>query len=93
MLSMIEANGCSTVGVAISGSGAEYPFWVQLGAPRDSLQIEWLVGGTPSERFEKPSFQPCAVICQKCPDEWETLRGLPKVYDDTVFRLYLGAAQ
>ena len=88
MLGLIEAENCSTVGVAISGSGAEYPYWVGLGAPRESLQIEWLVGG-PSARLEKPDFQPCAVICQKCPEAWETIRGLPKVYDDTVFRLYL----
>ncbi len=93
MFELIEAANCSTVGVAISGSGAEYPFWVRLGAPRDSLQIEWLVGGSPSARFNKPDFQPCAVICQKCPDEWETVRGLPKVYDDTIFRLYLTTGQ
>ena len=93
IIGMIEAENCSTVGIAISGSGAEYPYWVRLGAPRETLQIEWLVGGNPSERLEKPDFQPCAVICQKCPDEWLTVRGLPKVYDDTVFRLYLATGQ
>jgi hypothetical protein len=91
MIGDIQDAGCSKVGIAISGSGGEYPIWVLLGAPSQELEIEWLVGGTPSERYKKVDFQPCAVICQRCPDSWDTLRGLPKVYDRARFRLYLGS--
>jgi hypothetical protein len=91
MTGMVQGAGCDQIGVALSGHGAEYPLWVLLGAPQAPVEIEWLVGGNPSERYADPVFQPCAVICQKCPDSWDTVRGLPKVYDDTRFRLYLGS--
>ena len=68
--------GCMSVGMAISGAGAEYPYWILLGAPRDDLRIEWIVAGTPSARYSDPDFQPCAVICDTCDDE-QTFRGLP----------------
>ncbi len=90
MVGMVRTAGCDRVGVALSGHGAEYPLWALLGAPQAPVEIEWLVGGNPSERYADPAFEPCAVICQKCPDSWDTVRGLPKVYDDTRFRLYLG---
>ena len=68
--------GCMSVGMAISGAGAEYPYWILLGAPRDDLRIEWIVAGTPSARYSDPDFQPCAVICDTCDDE-QTFRELP----------------
>jgi hypothetical protein len=89
MTNQINAAGCSKVGIMLSGGNAEYPLWVLLGAPRRSLEIEWLVSGTPTDRYTDPNFQPCAIICQKCPQDWQTLRGLPIAYDDGAYRLYL----
>jgi hypothetical protein len=84
----IQQANCSTVGIALSGNGAEYPIWVLMGAPRPDLEIEWLVGGTPSEKYTKPDFEPCAVICQHCPDSWDSVRGLPMVYKVADLQLY-----
>jgi hypothetical protein len=72
----ISESQCKDIGIALSGSGAEYPYWVLLGAPRDDLRIEWIVAGTPSARYSDPDFQPCAVICDTCDDE-QTFRELP----------------
>ncbi len=86
----ILAQGCSTVGIAISGAGAEYPFWAFLGAPRSDLRIDWIVSGTPSGKYEDPDFAPCAVICDwSCPADSTTIRGL--VLADTIggLRLFL----
>jgi hypothetical protein len=89
MTELIKESGCGVVGVALPGPGLEYPLWPLLGAPRGDLRIEWLVAGTASARYVDPGFAPCAVICQKCPDSWSTVRGLPEVYHYGVFRLYL----
>jgi len=89
MAALIRQEACGQVGLMLSGGGAEYPLWALLGAPRADLRIEWLVGGTPSERFADPSFTPCAVICQACEDQGETIRGLPLFYSRSGYRLYL----
>lgn len=89
MTERINAAGCSSVGIMLSGGNAEYPLWVLLGAPRDSLDVEWIVSGSPSDKYSQPGFQPCAIICQKCSDDWLTLRGLPIAYEDGDYRLYL----
>jgi hypothetical protein len=88
MVNMIQDANCSTVGIALSGNGAEYPIWVLMGAPRSDLEIEWLVGGNPSERYTKPDFNPCAVICQRCPDSWDTVYEMPMVYKVADLQLY-----
>jgi hypothetical protein len=82
--------GCREVGIALAGGAAEYPWWVFLGAPDQGLRIEWIVSGTPSERFEDPSFSPCAIVCDtSCPAEWARVRGLPLVFEDQGYRLFL----
>ena len=86
--SIIEQNQCKDVGMAISGSGAEYPYWVLLGAPRNDLRIEWIVAGTPSARYSDPSFDPCAIICDTCGDD-TTYRGLPLFTQFGKINLYL----
>jgi hypothetical protein len=86
----IRAEGCSKVGILLSGAGAEYPFWVFLGAPRADLRIEWIVSGTPSAKYEDPFFQPCAVICdQSCPQDWTGIRGLNHLVEMGGYRLFL----
>jgi len=89
MVGLITANQCREVGIALSGSGAEYPLWVLLGAPRADLRMEWLVGGTPSAEAAPRDFHPCAVVCERCPEGWSTVRGLPEVYHYGSFRLFL----
>jgi hypothetical protein len=86
--SQILDAGCTDVGMAISGAGAEYPYWVLLSAPRDDLRIEWIVAGTPSARYSDPDFQPCAVICDTCDDQ-QSFRGLPLVDEQGKIKLYL----
>jgi len=80
---------CSSVGLALPGQGLEYPLWALLDAPRSGVRIEWLVAGTASARYADPSFAPCAVVCEKCPDSWLTVRGLPEAYHFGSFRLFL----
>ena len=79
---------CKDIGIALSGSGAEYPYWLLLGAPRDDLRIEWIVAGTPSARYSDPDFQPCAVICDTCDDQ-QSFQGLPLVDEQGKIKLYL----
>jgi len=94
MADEIEAMACSDVGLMLGGNAAEYPLWVLLGAPREGLRIEWIVADTPSARFEDPSFEPCAVICDEtCPADWERVRGLPLRYEQSGFRLFLKPAE
>ena len=85
-----QEQDCRTVALALRGTAAEYPFWVLMGAPRDDLEIEWIVAGTPSAQFRDTQFQPCAVICDSsCPDEWEEVWGLPLAHERAGFRLYM----
>ncbi len=87
---MVREAGCSVVGIALSGNAPEYLLWVVMGAPRPDLRIEWIVGGTPSARYEDPSFAPCAVICdESCPADWTAIRGLPLVYERAGYRLFM----
>lgn len=89
MVNMIKEQGCKTVGLMLSGNGAEYPLWVLLGAPDPNLYLEWIVSGSPSEIYRHPDFQPCAVVCGSCPQDWEEIRGLPLEYRDSEFRLFI----
>ena len=90
MTELIQTSGCGRIAVALPGSGLEYPLWSLLGAPRQDLRIEWLVAGTASARYSDAGFTPCAVVCEKCPESWSTVRGLPERYHYGSFRLYLG---
>ena len=82
------ASQCRSIGVRISGSQAEYPLWPLLGAPDPDLWIEWIVTGTPSQRYRDPEFQPCAVICQDC-EETTSYGDLSLVYEKSGFSLFL----
>lgn len=88
---LIQEARCPVVGIALSGNAPEYLVWVTLGAPRADLRVAWIVGGTPSARYEDPTFTPCAVICdESCPADWSSIRGLPLAYERAGYRLYLG---
>ena len=88
MVESIKAAGCREVGILLEGNSVEYPLWVLLDAQEEGVHIQWIVAGTPSAQFEDPAFEPCAVICENCPQEWSTIRGLPLVYRQSVFSLY-----
>ncbi len=90
MIEMIQSQGCSSVGLMILGDKPEYTLWVMMGAPDKNLEIEWITGqNDPSSAYRKPGFQPCAVICERCPEEWDSIRGLPVVFEDPPYRLFL----
>jgi hypothetical protein len=85
----IRAASCDSVGLMLRGDTAEYPLWAYLGAPRPDLTIEWIVAGTPSERYRRPDFEPCAIVCDSsCPAEWTTVRDLPLRLDHSGYRLF-----
>jgi hypothetical protein len=89
LTSLVKSASCGSVGIMIGGDSPEYLLWSLLGAPRDDLRIEWLVAGTPSARFVRPDFQPCAVICETCPDDQTEVRGLPRVREAGGYDLFL----
>jgi len=86
----IQGAQCEAVGVMFCGDCAEYLLWVVLGAPRDDLRIEWIVAGTPSERYSDLTFRPCAVVCDRsCPGDWTEIRGLPLSMERSGLRLFM----
>ena len=89
MSATIRHASCDEVGLMLHGNSAEYPLWVFLGAPRESLNIQWLVAGTPSEYFAEPEFKPCAVICEGCSSDQKKIRDLPLEYERLGWSLYL----
>jgi len=91
MTGLIRESSCTSVGISLPGGAAEYPLWALLGAPASNYRIGWIVADTPSEKYSDILFNPCAVICESCPDEWETFRDLPMVYEKGPYRLYLSA--
>jgi hypothetical protein len=88
--SAIDAASCNSVAVMLGGDSAEYPLWPYLRAPRPDLTIEWIVAGTPSERYRRADFEPCAVVCDgSCPGDWVTVRELPLRLNLAGFRLFM----
>jgi hypothetical protein len=86
----IESASCSSVGIALGGDSAEYPYWPLLDAPRPDLDMQWIVAGTPSAKYVDSDFLPCAVICDySCPQDWTSVRGLPLDRDLSGLRLYM----
>lgn len=86
----IRQASCDAVGVMLRGDAAEYPLWVYLGAPRADLTIEWIVAGTPSERYRRTDFEPCAVVCDSsCPMDWTMVGDLPWRLELSGYRLYM----
>jgi hypothetical protein len=84
----IKNEGCKQVGLMLLGYDPEYWIWVLMGAPRDTLHIEWIVGG-PTSRYELSSFHPCAVICHNCPKEMKGIRGLPLSEEISGYQLFM----
>jgi len=85
----IQASQCSQIGLMLGGDDPEYLWWVLLDAPWKPLRLEWMVSGTPTERFEDPDFHPCVVICSSCPEEWNQAFGLPLELNTGSVRLFM----
>ena len=83
---LVKEAKCSTVGLMLRGGSAESPLWMELGAPRSDLLIDWIITGL-SDIYRKPGFTPCAIICEGCED-WDTFRDMPSVYNAYGYRLY-----
>jgi hypothetical protein len=62
----IRDQGCSQIGIMVHGDAPEYLVWHVMGAPDDTLRLEWNVTGGYSESYATKDFQPCAFICQGC---------------------------
>jgi hypothetical protein len=85
----VQEQGCSQVGLILHGDDPEYLYWVALGAPRDTLRIEWIVAGTPSARYRPDDFQPCAVLCKGCGVDTTPIRGLPLNFETSGYTVYM----
>jgi len=81
--------GCTQVGLMLPGDDPEYFYWISLGAPSDSLRIEWIVSGTPSTRYQPDDFQPCAVLCKGCGIDPTPIRGLPLDFETSGYTVYM----
>jgi hypothetical protein len=92
LMGRINQSRCTRIGVAISGASFEYPIWVYMNAPRNDLQIEWIVSG-PTQRYMDPTFSACAIICQDCTSGWSYVRNLPVEFDSSDgYKLFLTKA-
>jgi len=85
----IRETGCKEVGLSLSGNAAEYPFWSLLGAPDSGVEFQWTVTGTPSTKYSRPNYEPCAIICEACPEDEARRRGLPRFSQWGEFTLFL----
>jgi hypothetical protein len=85
----LQQQECSQVGLMLHGDDPEYLFWSMLGAPRDTLRLEWIVTGTPSVRYSREGFHPCAIVCSGCTEEQPSLRNLDRQYESSGFTLYM----
>jgi hypothetical protein len=83
----VKARNCSQIGLMLLGDDPEYLFWALLGAPRDTLRIEWIVSGGFIDRIPEPDFHPCAIVCKKCSEK--TIRGLDFAYQVHDMQLFL----
>jgi hypothetical protein len=91
LVEQIEANECSQVGIMLNGDAGEYLFWRLFTAPIEKLRIEWIVAGTPSDRYKPMDFEPCAVICEGCGADQTSIRGLNLFSTGYGYSLYMTA--
>ncbi len=89
LVSRIQAQQCTEIGLMLYEDSAEYPFWALLGAPKSGARLEWIVSGTPLAAFSDPEFAPCAIICNSCSAADTRQRGLPHAVERQGIRLYL----
>jgi hypothetical protein len=83
----IKTRRCSQIGLMLLGDDPEYLFWAMMGAPSNTLRIEWIVSGKIADRIPQAEFQPCAIICKKCTDQ--SIRGLDFAYQVLDMQVFL----
>lgn len=54
------------VGLHLTATSKEYPFWALLGAPKDDPMIAWVSADPASEKHLQADFSPGAIICEAC---------------------------
>lgn len=65
-----QANGCTDIGLVLPGDFWEYPFWLLLAQSKiDRPYIESVAVTNESAALQNDRFEPCAVVCIKCPPE------------------------
>ncbi len=79
----INQYGIRQVGLDLTSTSEEYPFWVLLGAPSDDLHIEWVSTDTASAAYLRPGFTPGAIICEACSSE--KISGYTQQYEHLSF--------
>jgi hypothetical protein len=62
----IKAREIKEVGLDLTPTSEEYPFWVMLGAPDDDLRIAWMDTTSASSKYLHSEFVPGAIICENC---------------------------
>jgi hypothetical protein len=85
LASDLQANGCLEIGIKIKSSDAEYPLWFMLSSKDHNLRIEHIDAPPPSGQYQRVDFQPCAVVCSVCADEYQYGMPLAAVYQGTYF--------
>jgi hypothetical protein len=94
LTNLIKGSNCRKIGLSLGGIQTEYLVWDLMGAPQPDLEFQWFVAGTSSEKYRDFTFRPCAVICERCTGPGsDTYNGLPVVYENEVFKLYLAEEQ
>jgi len=84
----ISRTDCRQVGLRIESNVFEYPFWWLLAAPQSGRRIEGINVGPPLDRYNDPTFEPCAIICSFC-QEHATLQGLPRSLSHDSLQLFI----
>lgn len=82
----IQAIHCNQVGIMLNGDDPEYLFWHVLGAPRQNLNIDWIVADV-TTKYEQVDYKPCAVICNNC--NMTEIRGNKLFNQFGVWQLYM----
>jgi len=89
MTRLVGESTCQDIGLMLPGGEIEYQIWALLGTPRDDIQVEWIVAGTPSARYSPLEFHPCAIVCLECPPGWGESNGFETIYRADPFRLLI----
>jgi hypothetical protein len=66
LISRIRESDCQDIGLRISSSDPEYPYFWLLSAPLSGYRIESLEVMQETVRYLDPAFRPCAIICVEC---------------------------
>ncbi|MGB8253333.1 MAG: hypothetical protein WCF08_08955 [Anaerolineaceae bacterium] len=77
----------------LNGDAGEYLFWKLFDVPQEQLRIEWIVAGTPSEKYEPRDFAPCAVICEGCGVDQPSIRGMDLFSLENGYTLYMNPVE